>query len=129
MIAAENAIALPASPKRVCRVLTDFERYVAWHTFIRLEGVPAIDRKVGYRFTSSLLVRHTPRAEARITQLEPDAVLEWRTGLRFFLAFTETYSLHPHPTGTRMTHRIEYQGLVAAILRSRLSKRGHAMTR
>jgi hypothetical protein len=129
MLTVENEFTTAAPPQVVWRVLTDLERYAAWHPSVQLDGVAEPDGDIGLVQTNTVLGRDAPRAPAKITRFEPERVLAWRMGLPLLIHFEETYELRRGPFGSNVVHRIAYGGLGVAFRRTRVRARALAQLR
>ncbi len=126
MSGVENDTLVEAPPARVWRLLTDFAHYRDWHPFNRITGEARQGAAIDYQYTSTLVTKRARHSPATISRLEPNAVLEWETGIRHVFQHIESYELTPDPKGTRLRHRIEYRGALAWLMRGRPSKQAHA---
>lgn len=120
MTAAEKEISLGIAPAEVWHLLLDFANYAAWHPFSRLKGEPQLG-EIAYTYSSSLAPNRILRAPATIMRLEPHHCFEWRSGIRLLFLATESFTLEPSGAGTQMIYRMEYRGVVAALLRGKFT--------
>jgi hypothetical protein len=124
MVSIVTYVEVAAPPERVWQLLMDFDRYREWHPYVELDGVVANGGELSYA------IRRTPKAsrliksEATVTQLEPVAHFALKLGLPGLTWVSDWYALEAIESGTRLTHGLEFRGLlsfIAGISRKRLT--------
>lgn len=109
----EVEVEIPASPKRVWEVLTDFEAYAQWHPYETISG-PATKFgriRVESRKLKSEVVHH--RSGRVIMRFEEEVALETAEGSPFFWGTSRWYHLQATAKGTLLRHGIRFFGFVA----------------
>lgn len=122
MISLISHIDVPASPARVWQVLTNFAGYREWHPFVELEGEAVEGAKITFTHRNARGIRQA-RAEAELTRVTPAEHLALEIGLPRFGSIKEWYALEAVAGGTRLTHGVEFGGMLsffARFIRKRL---------
>lgn len=109
----EVEIEIPASPKRVWEVLTDFDSYAEWHPYETIAGsatkfgrLRIVSRKLNGEAVQS-------RTVGVIMQYQEMAVLEIASGSPLFWGAWRWYHLQASPKGTLLRHGTKFTGFLA----------------
>jgi hypothetical protein len=109
-----TSIFIAATPSRTWEVLADVERWADWTSSIRrIERLDAVPLGVGSRVRIE-----QPRLRPGIwtvTEWEPDSGFTW-ISLNSDLVATALHTIVPAAGGSRVTLRIQFDGLLAPIV-------------
>ncbi|MFD2261406.1 SRPBCC family protein [Lacibacterium aquatile] len=113
----ETMIDIPAPPRVVWDVLTDFASYPEWNPFIRRIDGEAVDGR-SIRVWLKAPGRPTFKIRPRLTAMVPRQEMRW---LGSFLApgvfdGEHYFRLFPHPGGTRFEHGEQFNGMLVSVL-------------
>jgi uncharacterized membrane protein len=110
----EISIDIAAPPEVVWAVMTDAEGWPEWTASVT--SVRLLDGSE-LRMGSRALIRQPkfPPAVWRVTALEPGRRFTWKSGAPLMWVFAH-HSIHPAQAGSRVTLRLDYEGVVGRLL-------------
>lgn len=111
----QTTVELAAPPQEVWDVLTAFSNYETWHPLLRLSG-DGQNGQIDYSRRVSLTSHRWITTQIDVTEVSAPYRLAWRLGARAFFATDESFELEICGSGTILTHRVEYRGVLAFIV-------------
>ncbi len=105
-------VSIPASPKAVWAVLTDFSTVSEWNeVLVPVEGELEVGNEITYQFFQEPEGEATEMT-ARVEELETEQLIRQSGGMTGILTFNHQYQLEAEGIGTRVTIHEEYRGIM-----------------
>lgn len=118
-------IEIQAPPEKVWSILTDIEKWDEWSPTINAsEGKAVVGSSVAITMMSKEVGKDGPKYNPVIIQMEEPNYFHWRAHMMAGFIFTndKIIELKKTDTGTMVTHKETFKGLMAALMKGQMEK-------
>lgn len=115
---ADVEISVPSH--KVWAVLTDFAAYPEWNPYVAVRGAASLGSKVQWAYSRQKVKRVW--TSATITEFDPFNAIAWSFRIGWLFRLEEEFRIQPTRSGTRVTHSVRCQGIIAQLGKRSLKK-------
>jgi hypothetical protein len=118
-------IEISAPPSKVWRILTDINNWQEWNPIVKdSHGTASVGSELTITMIGKEQGKDGPKYNPIITELDEPNYLRWRAHMLYGFIFTnyKVLELEESKSGTRLTHKEMFKGLLAPILCGQMEK-------
>ena len=121
----KTEIEISAPPSKVWSIITDIKNWQEWSPIINSSnGTASVGSKLSITMMGKEKGKDGPKYNPTITELEEPKFFRWRAHMLAGFIFTndKIFELEKTNTGTRLTHKETFSGLLAPIFCGQMEK-------
>ncbi len=121
----KTEIEISAPPSKVWGIITDINNWQEWSPIIKAShGIASVGSKLGITMTGKENGKDGPEYNPVITELEEPNYFRWRAHMMAGFIFTnyKIFELEETNSGTRLTHKEMFSGLLAPVFCGQMEK-------
>lgn len=121
----KTEIEILAPPEKVWSIITDIEKWQEWNpTINRSAGQATLGSAVTITMMSDEAGKDGPKYSPQIIQLDEPKYFHWRAHMMAGFIFTndKIIELEKTDTGTKITHKETFKGLMAFFMKGQMEK-------
>lgn len=118
-------IEIQAPPEKVWSLITDIDKWHEWSPIVNAsEGQAAVDSTVTITMMGKEAGKDGPKYKPRIIQLDEPNYFHWRAHMMAGFIFTndKIIELTKTETGTKVTHKETFKGMMAVLMKKQMDK-------
>ena len=118
-------IEILATPEKVWSIITDIDKWHEWSPTINAsQGEAAVGSTVTITMMSKEAGKDGPKYSPEILKMDEPKYLHWRAYMMAGFIFTndKIIELEKTETGTKVTHKETFKGLMAALMKGQMEK-------
>lgn len=121
----ETQIEIQAPPEKVWSIITDIDQWQDWSPTINASsGTAAVGSTVSITMMSKEAGKDGPKYNPQIIQMDEPNYFHWRAHMMAGFIFTndKIIELEKTESGTKVTHKETFKGLMAAAMKGQMEK-------
>lgn len=121
----QTEIEIQAPPEKVWSIITDIDNWHVWNPTVNASsGNAALGESVSITMMSKEEGKDGPKYSPKIIQMDEPKYFQWRAHMMAGFVFTndKIIELEATETGTKVTHKETFKGLMAAMMKGQMEK-------